>query len=229
MNPGDIANIAIGRALGLITKNIRGIRKGVEDMGVLGNPGKFSMIAAENEEDSPWEPLHVEHGLKKEDSAITLTFPQSYDQMVPYGTDADGLLKTMIYNLTPCRMGLTGYILTPTNAASLAKKGWTKKSIKEWVIQNAKMPYDHDARFYGSAFDTAQKKLDLKATDMVPVIMVSQRSPDPVQIYVFGGMGSWIGITSGGGDIRTEKAELPVAWGKLVKKYKDLVPSYFRY
>jgi hypothetical protein len=54
MNPGDIANAAIGRAMGLITKNIRGIRKGIEDMGVLGNPGKYSMVAAENEENSPW-------------------------------------------------------------------------------------------------------------------------------------------------------------------------------
>ena len=39
MNPGDIANAAIGRAMGLITKNIRGVRKGMEDMGLLGNPG----------------------------------------------------------------------------------------------------------------------------------------------------------------------------------------------
>ena len=70
MNPGDIANAAIGRAMGLITKNIRGVRKQMEDMGVLGNPGKYSWVMGENEENSPWEPLHVEHGLKPEDSAI---------------------------------------------------------------------------------------------------------------------------------------------------------------
>ncbi len=229
LNPGDMANITIGRALGLITKNIRGIRKGIEDMGVLGNPGKFSMVAAENEEDSPWEPLHCERGLKRADSAITLTFPQCYDQIYPYGTDDAGLLKSMIYNLTPSRIGITGFILTPTNAASLAKKGWTKKTIKEWVIQNAKMPYDHDAHFYGNVFDVAEKKPGVKATDLVPIIVPTPRSPDPVQIYVLGGMGSWVGIASGGGDIRTEKVDLPANWDKLVKKYRDLVPQYYRY
>ena len=77
LSPGDMANATIGRAMGLITKNIGGIRKGIEDMGFLGNPGKYSMVMAENEEESPWEPLHVEQGFKKEDSAITVFFPNS--------------------------------------------------------------------------------------------------------------------------------------------------------
>ena len=33
LSPGDIANAAIGRAVGLIVKNIGGVRKGIEDMG----------------------------------------------------------------------------------------------------------------------------------------------------------------------------------------------------
>jgi hypothetical protein len=41
LNPGDIANAAIGRAMGLIVKNIGGIRKGIEDMAVIGNPLKI--------------------------------------------------------------------------------------------------------------------------------------------------------------------------------------------
>jgi hypothetical protein len=40
LSPGDIANAAIGRAVGLIVKNIGGARKGIEDMGVIGNPAK---------------------------------------------------------------------------------------------------------------------------------------------------------------------------------------------
>ena len=43
----------------------QGVRKGVEDMGVLGNPGKYGLVIAENEEGSPWSPLHVEHGFSK--------------------------------------------------------------------------------------------------------------------------------------------------------------------
>ena len=65
LSPGDIANAAIGRAMGLIVKNIGGARKGVEDMGVFGNPGKYSLVLGEYEEESPWEPLHVERGFQK--------------------------------------------------------------------------------------------------------------------------------------------------------------------
>ena len=75
LSPGNVANAAIGRALGLIIKNIGGIRKGVEDMGVLGNPGKYTLVIAENEEGSPWEPLHVERGFNAQDSTVTLFFP----------------------------------------------------------------------------------------------------------------------------------------------------------
>jgi len=42
LSPGDLANATIGRAMGLIVKNLGGARKGVEDMGVLGNPAKYA-------------------------------------------------------------------------------------------------------------------------------------------------------------------------------------------
>ena len=139
-SPGDIANASFGRAMGLITKNIRGIRKQIEDMGVLGNPGKYSWVAAENEENSPWEPLHVERGFKKEDSTLTLMFPQSFQQMMPFGTDAKGILATVVGSVVPARMGSFAVLLTPTNAGSLAKGGWSKKAVKEFIVKNAVVP-----------------------------------------------------------------------------------------
>src|SRR3990172_9443943 len=68
LSPGNIANAAIGRAVGLIVKNIGGARKAVEDMGVIGNPGKYSLVIGEDEEQSPWKPLSVERGFTKEDN-----------------------------------------------------------------------------------------------------------------------------------------------------------------
>jgi hypothetical protein len=228
LNPGDLPNISIGRTLGLITKNIRGIRKGIEDMGVLGNPGKFAMVAVENEEDNPWEPLHVEHGFQKEDNTISLTFPQSFDQLYPYGTDDKGLLATMIYNLTPYRTGITAFILTPTNARSLAKRGWTKKAVKEYIMQNATTPIERQAFFFGAELNSPET-IAKYAGKMQPIIQPGNLGDHIIQIYVFGGMGSWVGIAAGGGDISTEKVELPANWAALVKKYKDVTPSYARY
>ena len=45
-------------------------------MGSWAIPVKYTMVMAENEEESPWDPLHVEYGFKKEDSTIGVAFPQ---------------------------------------------------------------------------------------------------------------------------------------------------------
>ena len=137
-SPGNIANAAIGRAMGLIIKNIGGIRKGVEDMGVLGNPMKYSMVIAENEEESPWEPLHVEYGFKKEDSAITVAFPQSYIQHWPQNSNDDGILRAVMDNLL--RSQRYTFIFTPPHARTLARAGWTKKDIKAFIAEYARVP-----------------------------------------------------------------------------------------
>jgi len=148
LSPGDIANATIGRTLGLITKNIRGVRKGMEDMGVFGNPCRYSMVIAENEEESPWEPLHVEHGFKKEDSTITVSFCQSFGQLMLYGTDDKGILSSVVHNVTPGQIGVLFIILTPPSAKTLYSKGWTKKGIKDYIIENARAPRDHFSRYY---------------------------------------------------------------------------------
>ena len=77
MSPGDMANATIGRAMGLIVKNIGGIRKGMEDMGTMGNPGKYTLVIAENEEESPWEPLHVQGSFEINDSALSIFMQDS--------------------------------------------------------------------------------------------------------------------------------------------------------
>jgi hypothetical protein len=83
LSPGNIANSAIGRAVGLIVKNIGGARKAVEDMGVIGNPGKYSLVIGEDEENSPWEPLSVERGFKREESTVTVFFPKPLSRQYP--------------------------------------------------------------------------------------------------------------------------------------------------
>jgi hypothetical protein len=221
LSPGDLANSAIGRAMRLITQNMRGVRKGMEDMGVLGNPGKYTLVIAENEEANPWEPLHVEYGYKKEDSTITLTFSQSFQQLYSYSTEDKGLLTTVVSNLTPGSMGPLYLMLTPTNARSLAKRGWTKKAIKDYIVENARVPRGHLARFY-----SGQEKGD--PNEIVPAIVLPPGRPNPIQILVIGGMGSWLGLLSGGMST-TEKIDLPPNWSKLVAKYKNVVPTYARY
>jgi hypothetical protein len=137
-SPGNIANAAIGRAMGLIIKNIGGVRKGIEDMGVMGNPMKYTMVTAENEEASPWEPLHVEYGYKKDDSTVTLSFPQSYYQHWPYGSDAESLLRSMVDNIQ--RSMRYTLVITPPHARNLFREGYDKEKIKKYIVEHKLVP-----------------------------------------------------------------------------------------
>ena len=52
--------------------NIGKGRPGTSDMALLGHPGKFTYCLAEDEENSPLKPLHVDLGFSKEDSVVTV-------------------------------------------------------------------------------------------------------------------------------------------------------------
>jgi hypothetical protein len=215
LSPGNLANSAIGRALGLIVKNIGGARKGIEDMGTLGNPGKYSLVLAENEEDSPWEPLHVERGFKKEDSTVTMFFPNQHAYAIPRGTDAKGILDS-IADLKPGIMN--ALMIIPSHADILASEGWTKSKVREYVMKLGEA---------GSAKSRPQMSSASAASPNTP--------RDALMIVVAGGAGTWYGVfkSTGGGilgnDFVSKKIELPKNWNELTAKYKNLVPAYVRY
>ncbi|MDD5339326.1 MAG: hypothetical protein PHG35_07980 [Dehalococcoidales bacterium] len=227
-SPGNIANATIGRAMGLIVKNIGGVRKGVEDMGVMGNPMKYTMVIAENEEESPWEPLHTEFGYKKEDSTISVSFPQSYLQHYPPGSDAASILNSIVDNI-PRSMRYT-VIVNAATAKNLAREGYTKEKIKQYVVENKLVPAAQLLGQIGAQVKPGDKKPSPEeAAKMVPLI----RDPRFVRVIVGGGPGAFcVNLIGGGatpGKKEIQKIELPKDWDNLVKKYKNLVPVYAKY
>ncbi len=69
LGPYSHANTTIGRAYSLLSQNGQGGSvPGETYMGALGNPLAYSLAFAENEERSPWQPLHVQKGFKPTDS-----------------------------------------------------------------------------------------------------------------------------------------------------------------
>jgi hypothetical protein len=212
LSPGNIANAAIGRAVGLIVKNIGGARKAVEDMGVIGNPGKYSLVIGEDEEASPWESLSLERGFKKEDNTVTVFFPNTFIQSVPSGTDAKGILDTLSSMVTG---SMSSVILIPSWAKVLSSEGYTKQKVKEYIAAHN----TPGAAIAGFSTSTAPKKMDT----------------DNLMILVAGGPGSFIGLLRSVGpdffenNLVTKKIELPKNWDKLVAKYKNLKPNYEKY
>jgi hypothetical protein len=228
-SPGNIANATIGRAMGLIIKNIGGVRKGIEDMGVMGNPMKYTMVIAENEEESPWEPLHMEFGYKKEDSTISLSFPQSFLQHYPPGSDAARILQSVVDNM-PRSMRYT-IIFNPATAKNLAREGYTKEKLKKYIAENRLVPAAQ-LRVQSNAIVTPESKLQPSPVNdaaMVPLI----RDPRFIRVIVGGGPGAFVAHLIGGGATpgkkEIQKIELPKNWDNLVVKYKNLVPVYVKY
>ena len=74
MGPYNHANATIGRAYGLLSQNLQGGSvPGETFMGSQGNNYTYnSLTFAENEERSPWEPLHVQKGFKPTDSTVSV-------------------------------------------------------------------------------------------------------------------------------------------------------------
>jgi hypothetical protein len=92
-------NIVLGRGLVLALKNVGHWYPGVMDMDTIGTPRKFSMCVAENEENSPWEPWHVEHGFQREQSTVTVFITGGDKDIGDQGNNTgDGLLRTIAYS-----------------------------------------------------------------------------------------------------------------------------------
>jgi hypothetical protein len=151
------ANPALGRALGLIIKNIAGYRFSRNYMGTFGYPMNF--VVAENEVESPWEPYHVEHGFDKSDSTVTAcgTVTWGWPPAI-YGTEeksaAQAALEFLSIEVTkkPClarlvERGAHGFrnmitfLLAPPIAKALAGAGYTKEMIRDYVYEHARVPY----------------------------------------------------------------------------------------
>ena len=99
LGPGHRANASIGRAVRLAMINIGGARPGTSDMALLGHGGKFGQCLGEDEEHSPFPPLHTTRGHALSDSAVTVMAPSRHNRLRTSGGDgtrsAERLLTTI--------------------------------------------------------------------------------------------------------------------------------------
>jgi len=199
------ANSTLGRALQLILLNLGGARPDGIDMSALGNPGKFSYCIAENEEENPWQPLQVNQGLEREQSAVTLFAAEP-----PHGVSehnartARGVLKAVSYALATvwsyrnC-MGFEAVVaLGPEHVRTIHRDGWTKQNVREFLFENTGVPlrcYDDGEPGEGVAQRGSYQQI---AIDGEPCYR-KFRAPESIKIVVTGGtagkfsavLGSW--------------------------------------
>ncbi|HUZ75854.1 MAG TPA: hypothetical protein VMU87_22935 [Stellaceae bacterium] len=144
MGPYSHANATIGRAYGLLSQNLQGGSvPGDTFMGSLGNNYTYNSITfAENEERSPWEPLHVAKGFKPTDSVVSVfwgcrsttfclglrqTYWREHVRDMLLGTDA---------------ISAPALLLDPITARQFIDRGGfdTKAKLIRWLHETATMP-----------------------------------------------------------------------------------------
>ena len=198
------ANSTVGRALQLMLLNLGGARPDAIDMSALGNPGKFSFCIAENEEESPWDPLHVEQGLERGKSAVSLFAAEA-----PHGVSehnartARGVLKAITYSLATvwsyraCLNYEALVVLGPEHVRTIHRSGFSKQNVRDFLFENTGVPlrcYD-DEPGDGTAQRGQYKEIRIDGEPCYQKF----RAPEAIRIVVAGGtagkfsavLGSW--------------------------------------
>jgi hypothetical protein len=144
---GNRANLAIGRALQLVVRNVGGGRPGEVDRATHGNPGKLSFCFAEDEEGSPWEPLSVDLGAKAGVNTVAL-FPGEGPRCIvdQLSREPDSLARSFAACLRtlhhPKLLLAFDCILAvgPEHARVFAGAGWSKQRLKARLGELLQIP-----------------------------------------------------------------------------------------
>jgi hypothetical protein len=148
LGPGTRANMTIGRALRLVLTLTGGARPGGLDRSTLGNPGKLGMCFAENEEASPWEPLHVERGFAAGTSTVTLVAGDAPLSISEHRSrTAADLAATLAWaaasQWSPFWWPMPDtslFVLCPEHAALFADAGWSKQQVRSAMFAAVQRP-----------------------------------------------------------------------------------------
>jgi hypothetical protein len=139
--PGVRANMTIGRTLRLVMLNCLKYTPGVSDRATMGTPGKLTCCIAENEENHPWQPWHLERGFKPEDSTVTLIAASTMIQIWHYG-DHEQFLRSigdaMSFLGSIAILGRTpgAVVVGGEHAELLRASGLSKQQISERIVQH---------------------------------------------------------------------------------------------
>ena len=149
--PGWHANATIGRAARLVWQNIGG--SAPISMSTFSQPGRYSYCIGENEEASPWEPLHVEHGFAADTSTVAAIAAEA-PQVVAntQGRTARDVLASVarsgIVIASDAHADLTDTVLVigPEHARTIAGDDWSKQDVRQFLWAEMRVGAGDDVR-----------------------------------------------------------------------------------
>ncbi|MES2999570.1 MAG: hypothetical protein V4787_02685 [Pseudomonadota bacterium] len=218
-------NAAVGRAVRLAIWNIGGAVPWATDMSTMSHPGEYTFCIAEEEEDNPWEPLHVERGCAPGSDAVTVFSCEPPHSVVCQGTPAE-----MLYVIADALCGLgnnnihtggqTLVVINPRQAEEFAKHGWSKKDVRDYLWENARRT-DADVKACGIFHEGMRKALVEQGRSQARYlngspgarIPVTDR-PEDIHIVVAGGRTYFATVLPGWGAYGGYAVTRPIRAGK---------------
>jgi len=203
--PGNLANSVIGRAWTLLTINWGHMRLKKTLWSSQGNPvGYNNMCVAENEERSPWEPFHVQKGLRADESAISIFRGWSFINNGGGASHRSVGREIMIQlQALPALYSTATLILDPIVARHLKRdEGFEKKQdFARWLAENYKIPAGQfwDTDLIDMLMGPMAENVEPYATwKKLPkdVLIAPYNKPENINIVVVGGETSPLWKTS---------------------------------
>jgi hypothetical protein len=170
-DPQRPAGASIGRALRLIQQNVGGALPGIGAMANYGGNRNTNLVFAEDEENLPagWLPHGAErHGFAQGANSISLVFANGATNIrrrgakkeTPEEDTLQGMHRMADFMRTPNLTSLTGYekgtpgvlMIPGVVAQTMARLGWTKKSMREFLWEHSKIPLAQLRRAGGPAW-----------------------------------------------------------------------------
>ncbi len=158
LRDGFQANTTIGRFWRLMLRNVAGFHLHQTDMATFG--GTWKVVLAENEDTIArigWHPLSVDQGFKAGENVVTVArhvsggvitgaYGQKPEEILTYIADRfTGYMGWEIWFTVLPRPAIgcsqrPHLILTPVLAETIAKGGWSKKDVKQYLYDHARIP-----------------------------------------------------------------------------------------
>lgn len=140
LGPGWRANATIGRAVRLVMQNIGGGWPAVVAFAGLGQPGRYTLCFAENERQSPWEPLHVEAGFRPDQSTVTVLRAESAINVTGGLAEIASVMGSAVSAFSWLHGGIVTVAVSPATAAALAKEGVSKAEARHRLHEMGRIP-----------------------------------------------------------------------------------------
>jgi hypothetical protein len=213
LGPGFRANLTIGRALRLVVTLTGGGRPGGMDRATLAHPAKLSFLIAEDEEGSPWQPLHVERGYEESASTVTLLAADVPMSISDHRSRTPESLAACLgwgaaHSWSPAwwPMDATSlFVIGPEHAATFREHGWSKQRVREAIFA-APRRTARELRAYG------ETPPEVHAAE-ADAVFAKWPDPSHIQIVVAGGdAGRFSAVLGPALSMGTEMITREIAW-----------------